>query len=97
LFSIYQKLILLRSSIPALFTGQLQFGIEGKQGLLSYYRIKEEEQVYIIMNFRNHKISANLLPNEHWVLLFSTHDRSDLRFIDQIKLSPFEALILKKD
>jgi alpha-glucosidase len=95
IYNVYKTLIKVRNQHKALQMGSWKPIIKGKSGILAYYRIHENEQILIILNFsgRARTVKFSIGPSK---ILFSTHQiqEQNNRF-DRLILKAFEAIVLK--
>lgn len=91
----YKFLISLRNSNKILQLGTILFVNTGQNGILGYFRIFENQTLYIILNFKNSVFTLPLNSEEAWECIYSTIDRKDKLIQDFIVLEKYEGLILK--
>ena len=87
----YRKMIELRKTLPALQQGEIQFVETGRNGILSYTRTLDGQEITVLLNFSSRKQKVSCISG-NCKLLFSTHRRvvgNGVNF-----LFPFEAMVL---
>ena len=90
----YRKMIELRKTLPALQQGEIEFVETGRNGILSYTRTLDDQQIQIFLNFSSRKKKISCWT-ENDRLLFSTH-RKDVE--NEVNfLFPFEAMVLGRN
>jgi alpha-glucosidase len=95
LLSHYKSLISFRNENKTLQQGKIVFVNTGQNGILGYYRIFENQTLYILLNFKNSILTLPLNREEAWECIYSINDRKDKLIQDFIVLEKYEGLILK--
>jgi glycosidase len=86
-------MIELRKTLPALQQCEIQFVETGRNGILSYTRTLDGQEITVLLNFSSRKQKVSCISG-NCKLLFSTHRRvvgNGVNF-----LFPFEAMVLEK-
>ncbi|MFZ4520280.1 MAG: glycoside hydrolase family 13 protein [Bacteroidales bacterium] len=94
LLNLYRKLILLRKSSEALQKGTWVPVTNGQDGVLSYFRVTENERILVILNFMSKVKSLTLPEHLYGKVLLSTHRMpEEFSYFQKMQISPFEATI----
>jgi alpha-glucosidase len=91
----YKKMISLRNARPALQYGEWNPVMKGEHGILSYFRSLRDENILVILNFRNRPGKMTLsLPGEGIVILSTHRQKGILIKAAEVRLYPYEALVI---
>jgi alpha-glucosidase len=97
IYSLYRKLLHIRSTRAALTEGRMEFLEKGQSGVLSYLRQHNEENILVVLNFSSRKKTIALPRNTHWKVLLNTYisfnDRTQHNFL---VLLGYEAVVLQQ-
>ncbi len=97
IYSLYRKLLHIRSTRAALTEGGMEFLEKGQSGVLSYLRQQNRENILVVLNFTSRKKTIALPRNTHWKVLLNTYisfnDRTQHNFLD---LLGYEAVVLER-
>jgi alpha-glucosidase len=92
----YRNLIKLRRSSDALQKGSWVPVINGQQGILSYFRLTENERILVILNFTGQHKICSLPEHTYGKVLFSTHRTPDeFNYFQKMQIGPYEATICR--
>ena len=96
LYNCYKRLINVRGENTALQVGKFEFINlnESKKKCLTYRRISEKQDILVYLNFSQKKIVLKV-PKQNLELIFSTNAFKKETNDGDIKLNPFEGIILK--
>jgi alpha-glucosidase len=97
ILNLYRKLISLRKKNKALTLGEWIPVVKGKSNVLAYFRIYNDETIFIALNFSSapHKVKAG--NRGQWRVILSTHRTKFEHFTElNFLLLPNEATIIKK-
>ena len=96
ILNIYKKIIQIRKRHPALTSGDWMPVMKGKHGILAYYRVHNDEQLLVILNFTNEPKQISIDIASGHKILFSTHKIPHSKTLNsEYKIAPFEALIME--
>lgn len=96
LLSFYRSLIWLRKKIKALSIGDIHFITDNPDKVLAYRRTYEAEEVTIILNFSNKSQYFHIKTEDECSILLGTHRKKEEKVEnDNLKINPYEVLILK--
>jgi len=90
-----RDIIKLRREKPALHRGDFALITTQPKDALVYLRKAENQTILVALNFKNRNTSTENVPAGKWNLLYSTHRESVPERTQQIKLAPYEVLILE--
>lgn len=96
ILNLYRELIRLRRSVSSLQNGNWTPGCNGKNGVISYFRKSNNENVLVVVNFSCfRKIYPQVLhPGDE--LLFSTYPNPDILSSQKsIQLQAYEGIVVK--
>ena len=98
IFYHYQKLIKLRKELPIVVHGDYQLILEEHSRLFCYLRQLEDETLLVINNFYETDEVFELPQNikaQQFEVLISNYNHENLTDISQIKLRPYESVVIK--
>ena len=96
LLTFYKTLIKIRKNHPALQQGQWIPMLTGRNGILVYARIVEDEWIVIVLNFTGRKKRMVLQEHCFGSVLYSTHRNVDeIYYFQDLWIFPFEVSIYK--
>ena len=91
----YKSLIELRKGSSVLKWGRLQV-LESSREVFAYLRFESGKRLVVALNFLDEKISAGLkLTEKAWVLHSNRRNPGEVRSLQDLKLYPYEALVLE--
>jgi alpha-glucosidase len=94
---LYRAVIEIRRRKSALRKGDWIPVIKGRGGIIAYYRIHDNETIFIVLNFTDHEKKIHIGNRGQWQVLVSTHRTSREHFSHlSIILYPYEATIIEK-
>jgi len=93
LLQFYRRLIKLRSSTPALITGDYT-PLEAPESVLAFRRSDERSGLMIALNFQKQSVTWPM-PNTKATVLLSTHARSSCCSDNELVLAPNEGVIVE--
>lgn len=90
----YRNLIKLRKTCEAIRNGSWVPIINGRDGILAYFRINEKERILVILNFMARQKKISLPEHTYGKVLFSTHRiPEEFSYFQKMHISPFEATV----
>ncbi|MDH4262167.1 MAG: alpha-glucosidase [Spirochaetia bacterium] len=95
LLNYYKELISLRNKNQALHRGKWKVHIDGKEGIIAYFRTYINESILVVLNLKNKSSKIKSSPEGALKVLFSTHLEKSTILPDQdfILMRPMEATI----
>jgi alpha-glucosidase len=90
----YKFLIAFRNTSEIVQKGKLTFVNTGQNGVLGYYRVLDNQTLYVLLNFKNNTVTLPLNNEETWSCIYSTSNQNEKLIQDFIVLDKFEGLIL---
>ena len=93
-----RNLIKLRREKSALHRGDFTLLTEQPKDALAYLRQTPEQNVLVVLNFKNRPVSMENIPDGKWSTLFSTNQRVGSTVAlstERLQLAPYEVLILE--
>jgi glycosidase len=93
--AIYKKIIAFRNNSTAIRQGDLTS--YSNADVCAFIKAKNSEQVFVIDNLKNNQVTYSLpstLANTQWKDAFTN---GTVNLTDQVKLQPYEYLVLKKE
>jgi glycosidase len=92
-----KKLIRLRKEKPALHRGKWIRTLKGHRGVIGYYRVHEEQEIFVALNFTPREKYIHSHNRGQWKVILSTHHAVNSHLTDiRITLKPYEATIVEK-
>ena len=71
--------------------------LKGHKGLIAYYRVYENEEIFIILNFTGTPRHISINNRGQWKNLLSTHKSINMHYTTlKFSLDPYEATIIEK-
>ncbi len=96
LLNFYKNLISLRKKKRALSMGEWIPVLKGYNGILGYYRVYNNEKLFVILNFTRKERKINIHDPGQWKVRLSTHRFVNTYFNDlNFTTAPYEATILE--
>jgi len=96
IYNLYKNLIALRNDSPILQSGDWIPVIKGEKGVLAYFRILNEEKIFVLLNFRKRSGKIFMPLTKRGIVLISTHRKEGKSITSGIeKVLPFEATVFR--
>ena len=90
----YRSLIGLRKTTNALQMGEWFPVMNGKEGILAYFRKTEDDRILIILNFTGKHKTISLQEHTYGKILHSTHrSPEEFSYFQKMQIGPYEATI----
>lgn len=94
LLSFYRELIWLRKDYNALSAGNIEFFKDLPSGVLAYKRIKNNQEIIIILNFSGRKKNISIKYGKKCNIIMGTHkNKGEQLLCSNLKLFPYEVII----
>ena len=94
LLSLYRKLMAIRKQYLSLEQGAWIPSINGKDGILAYYRRMGEERIFVVLNFtRRPKVVSISGEIEGRVLVSSCRKENEIMPFGNLRALPYEATV----
>ena len=90
-----RKIIKLRRENPALHHGDFSLLTKEPKDALAYLRQTPEQSIFVALNFKDDATTLDTIPAGKWSLLHSTARNSISADIRNLRLAPYEVLILE--
>ena len=94
ILTLYKKLIYIRNAEPILQSGDWEPVINGKKGILAYFRIQKKEKILVILNFRNRERSIPF-PLKGYVIISTHRWRGSKIQTGDDQIYPYEATLVR--
>ena len=92
----YRNLIKLRREFSALQKGTWTPVLNGKEGVLAYYRSTQEDRILVILNFTRRNKTISLPEHTYGNIRYSTHrSQGEFSYFKNMHIAPFEATVCK--
>jgi len=97
ILNLYRNVIHVRKKHRALSEGDLVPMIKGRNNLLAYFRIHDNEKFFIVLNFSSGERKIRLGERGQWKVMFSTHRTGYEHFTSlDMTLAPYEATVVMR-
>ncbi len=97
LLNLVKKLIRTRKEKPALHRGKWVRTIKGHRGVIGYYRVHEDQEIFVALNFTAREKYIHSHNRGQWKVLLSTHRSVNSHLTDfRMTLEPYEATVVEK-
>ncbi len=98
MLNLYKRLLKIRERTPALWAGDWTAVDKGENGILSYTRILNNNEVFVILNFSKQTNWYHLQPKHDYELIFSIVQPKLVKkqVGEKVRLRPYDSLIFIK-
>ncbi|HPS63222.1 MAG TPA: alpha-glucosidase [Bacteroidales bacterium] len=90
----YRRLIRLRKTHKVLQTGEWVPVVNGKNGILAYFRKAERERILVVLNFTGREKALSLPEHTYGKVLVSTlRSPDEYSYFQKMKIGPYESTV----